>query len=83
MATQEWVAVTQEWCNLVEQEVQLLGLRVCPADVLPGPQPCRVAARKCSVDITCNMAGFPCKWAYTNPELDPFVERANERGTAA
>lgn len=83
MATQEWVAVTQEWCNLVEQEVQLLELRVYPADVLPDTQPYRVAARKCSVDITCNMAGFPCKWAYTNPELDPFVERANERGTAA
>ncbi len=80
MATEQWVAVKREWCNLVEQDVDLLELRVYPADVLPTGQEYRVKARKCSVDVTCNMAGFPCKWAYTNPELDPFVERERERG---
>ncbi|MCB8923293.1 MAG: hypothetical protein H6662_17025 [Ardenticatenaceae bacterium] len=79
MATQKWVAIKQEWCNLVEQDVELMELRVYPDDVIPGPQEYKVTARKCSVDVTCNMAGFPCKWAYTNPELDPFVERERER----
>ncbi len=79
MAMQKWVAVKQEWCDLVEQDVELLELHIYPDDIISGPQEYRVAARKCSVDVTCNMAGFPCKWAYTNPELDPFIERARER----
>lgn len=80
MATQKWIAVKREWCNLAEQDVELMELRVYPEDVIPGTQAYKVAARKCSVDVTCNMAGFPCKWAYTNPELDPFIERERERG---
>lgn len=79
MAKQEWVAVTREYCDRVEQDVDLLELRIYAADVLPDTQPYQVAARKCSVDVTCNMAGFPCKWAYTNPEVDPFVLREAER----
>ncbi len=79
MATEKWVAVKEEWCNLVEQNVELLELRVYPSEVMPEGQEYQVKARKCSVDVTCNMAGFPCKWAFTNPELDPFEERARER----
>lgn len=82
MATEKWVAVKHEWCDLVEQEVELLELRVYPSDVMPGPQNYQVKARKCAVDVTCNMAGFPCKWAYTNPEIDPFAIREKERQDA-
>ena len=79
MASEKWVSVKQEWCDLLQQEVVMLERRVFPDDVIPGPQNYRVIARKCSADTTCNMAGYPCKWAYTNPNLDPFVERAQDR----
>jgi hypothetical protein len=82
MATEKWVAVKKEWCNLIEQDVELLEKRVYPQDVIPGPTNYRVEARKCSVDVTCNMAGFPCKWAFTNPQLDPFALRAKEQQPA-
>ena len=79
MAKEEWVTVKQEWCDAIGEEVELKEQRVYPNDVIPDPTNYRVVARRCSVDITCNVAGFPCKWAYLNEELDPFVERENKR----
>ena len=79
MATEKWVAVKNEWCDLIGKEVELLELRVYPADVLPEGQDFQVKARRCSVDVTCNMAGFPCKWAFTNPDIDGFQERERDR----
>ena len=60
MASEKWVSVKQEWCDLLQQEVVMLERRVFPDDVIPDPQNYRVMARKCSADTTCNMAGYPC-----------------------
>jgi hypothetical protein len=32
----------------------------------------RVAARKCSLSIGCNLQGFPCKWAFTETSEETF-----------
>ena len=36
-------------------------------------RPYKVLARKCSLGLECNLAGFACRWSYTNPDYDPFA----------
>jgi len=33
-------------------------------------------ARKCSSGLECNLNGFSCRWAYTNPNADPLAASA-------
>ena len=70
MATCKWVTARKKWCDLANREVELMERRVYPADTLPSGTGYRVVARKCSAGLACNLAGFPCKWAYTNPCCD-------------
>lgn len=72
MAAAKWVVVEQKRCDLIGVDVTLQERRIYPADFLIDMVPYQVAACRCSADIICNMAGYPCKWAYTNPDLDPF-----------
>jgi hypothetical protein len=46
--------------------------RVYPAEILPDTVGYRVTARRCDCDVACNLQDFPCRWAFTRPELDPF-----------
>lgn len=73
MATEKWVPVKSQWCDVLGREAQLLELRVYPANVLPDTEQFRVIARKCTADIECNLIGCRCKWAYTDPAADRFA----------
>jgi hypothetical protein len=70
MARQTWVTVRKKQCELLGRQVELKELRVYPADNLPDGIGYQVLARKCSAAIVCNLVGFPCQLAYTNPGCD-------------
>jgi len=72
MSALEWFVVKAVWCEHVGQEAHLLEQRVYPAEMLPEAVGYRVRARRCDWGISCNLAGFACRWAFTRPELDPF-----------
>jgi hypothetical protein len=72
MAREKWVVVGKRWCEYRDAEAELLERRVFPSGVLRFYQPPRVVEQRCNCAIECNMAGYPCKWAFTNPDNDPF-----------
>lgn len=72
MATEKWVVVKRQWCDVLQREAELLERRVYPDSTLPDTEGFRVLARKCSADIECNLMGCPCMWAYTAPTIDRF-----------
>jgi hypothetical protein len=73
MSKTVWTAVDRIWCDRMKQEAELLEQRVYPGDLVPDVDvPFQVRARKCSFDIECNLAGFTCRWAFSNPNGDPF-----------
>ena len=72
MAATQWVTVQELQCDLMGREARLMELRVYPADILPDVPAYRVLARKCSLGLECNLLGYPCKWAYTDSDYDPF-----------
>lgn len=60
----------------MNQEAELLEERVYPADILPDVgAPYQVWARKCSLGVNCNLAGYACRWSFINPDYDPFAEK--------
>ena len=67
---EKWVPVKKQWCEILQEEAELLEHRVYPTGVLPDTEPYRVLGHKCSAAITCNLIGCQCKWAYTNPTVD-------------
>jgi len=72
MASSGWVVVKQGRCVRADREARLLEQRVYPAEFLPDTMGYRVKARGCDWDVACNLQGFPCRWAFTRPEHDPF-----------
>jgi hypothetical protein len=74
MATIAWEPVATHWCDLQGCEAQLLEQRAYPADQVPDTGVrFKVLARKCSFGVECNLAGYACRWAWTNPDYDPFA----------
>ncbi len=75
MAKVVWETVGRAFCEHRHEEAQLLEQRVYPDEALPDAgMPYQVRARKCSFDIDCNLAGYPCCCAGTNPGgRDPFA----------
>jgi hypothetical protein len=74
MATIVWETVSKHWCDLMNEEAELLEERVYPADLMPDVgAPYHVWARKCSLGISCNLAGCACRWSFINPAYDPFA----------
>lgn len=71
MAIEKWVILERRWCPLMQEEAEIMEHRVYAAEMMPDLATYQVKARKCSLDIACNTAGHPCKWAYTNPFNDP------------
>jgi hypothetical protein len=51
---------------------RLLVQVISPNEILADGTGDHVHARRCSLDLECNQAGYPCRWAFTNPDLDPF-----------
>ena len=80
MAHIVWQTVAKEWCDLMKCAVDLMEERVYPAGMHAetGGQ-FRVRARKCSLGVACNLAGYSCRWAFTNPSFDGLAELAAGR----
>jgi hypothetical protein len=69
----DWRLVTTEFCFRARQPARFMELhREVPAETSGQPED-RVLARACSLAIDCNLVGFPCRWAFTNPDFDPFA----------
>lgn len=74
MAVIVWEIVDRHWCDLAQQQAELLEERVYPGDPLPDPGALyQVRGRKCALAVDCNRAGYSCRWAWTNPDYDPFA----------
>jgi hypothetical protein len=74
MAETVWETIECFWCSQVRREAQRLEQRVYPHEVLPDVgRPYHVRARRCSLDVECNLAGANCCWAFANPNNDPFA----------
>ena len=72
MATAEWVTVKQKWCERLGSPARLLERRVYPSEQMPDLLGYRVTASKCDSGVQCNQLGFRCRWAFTQPDFDPF-----------
>lgn len=72
MAHEKWVIVGERWCEYRKGTAYLLERRVTPAGFQQQLGSSRTIERKCDCALECNMAGYPCKWAFTRPENDPF-----------
>ena len=69
-----WIVVDTNWCNRMEAEARLLEERVYADEPLEGPQASyHVRAHKCSFGLACNLVGYPCQYAFNNPNYDPFA----------
>lgn len=76
MSTIVWEVIDKTHCVYTGQAADLLEQRLYFDDPMPDVgRPFKVLARKCSLATECNLAGFSCKWAYTNPDRDPFAEQ--------
>ena len=69
-------ATKKMWCERAGEAAELYEERVYPDDVVPDVGgPYRVRARLCSLGVKCNLLGYNCCWAGTNPGYDPFESK--------
>jgi hypothetical protein len=73
MAGLTWREERRMLCPRAGQVARLLVEVLTAAELLGDEQQARVRARRCDLDMECNQAGYPCRWAFTNPDLDPFA----------
>ncbi len=72
MAYEAWVTTSTKWCEKMDAEASMLEKRVYPAEHMPDFPGYQVLARKCTLGIACNLAGIPCRWAYTGLGVDLY-----------
>lgn len=72
MATEITLTTGSKWCDLIEQDMDYVEERIYPSAMMPDTIGYRVRACRCSLAIDCNLAGVPCKWAFTNPDTDQY-----------
>ena len=72
MATETWIRTQTFHCPHLDAEAHIYERRVYPNDPIPSLQGPRILARRCSLAIECNLAEVPCRYAFTNPDLDPL-----------
>ncbi len=71
MANKNWEVAKVCFCEHVSQDVALEVEVLYPIDYLRDPP--RILSHRCSHGVQCNqMQQAACKWAGTNPEVDPF-----------
>ncbi len=64
-SNEKWVPVKKQWCDILQDEAELLEKRVYPNEIIPDTEAYRVVAHKCTAAVTCNLLGCQCQWAYT------------------
>jgi hypothetical protein len=73
MAVIMWKTTQRIFCDRAQGEADLYEERVYPGDLVPDASAqYQVRARRCSLGMQCNLVGFTCRWAGTNPVYDPF-----------
>ena len=71
MAQKTWEVTRVCFCEHVNREVALEAEMIYPVDHLPDPP--RLVSHRCSLGVQCSQfRQAACKWAGTNPDLDPF-----------
>jgi hypothetical protein len=74
MSDSIWLVVDRVWCDRMQTEAKLLEERVYADEAVEGPgAPFQVRARKCSLGLACNLVGYQCRYAFNNPNYDPFA----------
>ena len=74
MSDSIWLVVDTIWCDRMEAEARLLEERVYASEPVNGsPAPYQVRGRKCSFGLACNLIEYPCRYAFSNPNYDPFA----------
>jgi hypothetical protein len=69
-----WLVVDEIWCDRMKADAKLLEERVFADEVLDGNNgPYQVRARRCSFGPACNLIGYQCRYAFNNPNYDPFA----------
>ena len=77
MSDSIWLVVDEIWCDRMQAEASLLEERVFAEDTLNGPSgPYQVRGYKCSFGLACNRIGYKCRYAFNNPNYDPFSAEA-------
>ena len=72
MATEMWITIEKKHCDLIGLDVLLEEKRVFPVGRVHEMGCYLTQGCRCSADVACNLAGIPCRWAYTNPDMDRF-----------
>ena len=74
MSDSIWLVVDKVCCDRMQTEARLLEERVYADETVASPgAPFLVRARKCSLGLACNLVGYPCRYAFNNPNYDPFA----------
>lgn len=69
------IKVNRVWCDRMKREVDLIEERIYPDEAITGPAASyHVQGHYCTLAVNCNMAGYHCRWAMTNPEVDPDLK---------
>lgn len=74
MAVEKWVTIRAQRCELSGLMMELRERRAYPSSGLLRAQSTDYVVRgyACTAAIRCNMTGVPCRWAFNNPDNDPF-----------
>jgi len=73
VTVKNWETIKFCFCERIGAEVGLEAEFVYPADWLPELKP-RILAHRCTRSLECNAEErASCKWAGTNPMVDPFT----------
>ncbi|MBN1370791.1 MAG: hypothetical protein JW987_02435 [Anaerolineaceae bacterium] len=77
MAVKVWQEIKVQYCEHAGGEVALEAEVLYPDEVMPESGP-RIVAHRCSRGAECGLLEeASCVWAGTNPNYDPFAEKAD------
>jgi hypothetical protein len=80
MAVKVWQTIKVQYCRHAGGEVALEAEVLYPGEHLPDHGP-RVVAHRCSQGVECALthSEAACVWTGTNPNYDPFEEKAEKK----
>ncbi len=80
MAVKVWQTIKVQYCRHANSEVALEAEVLYPEEHLPEQGP-RIVAHRCSRGVECGLehSQNACVWTGTNPDFDPFAEKAADQ----